>query len=481
MVANYTYNALGQRISEQYDCNDSGNTGATDGVTDSYDPVFFIANDRQGRRVATFRGTDSNPKETFIYHANGSSQGYGPGLPGGVMLRDRDAICATPEKWASTAANSTRAERYFYFPDSKGSIMALVSAAGVLAEQYRYSPTGIPFGIPGGDMNADGVVQSGAGQTDLLIVNNTAYDVRKDLDLDGDVDSADNSIVSGANGRTAGRGALSSRFIANEKGLLDSEFARWTHDKWLVSNSCAAASRLGGMQCTDPWLADGDNQGATWGVGQRNAPYRTEGYSGFGGPESERYFTKVYYTFHRAWRAEFSATGLFEDTSFYADTSLELDAYLSVLRTQKSWVRRGQRWELIDDYTEEIISDVGVLISTSVRSNWKVRCSGGTVIFTGPQGDEDLNASTSVHGQSVTVFAKHTLVQTAAEPYCKVAMLYAEWSVTAESLSGSLSFQHPVGIGGSINVGGAKTRWSGTIPIGWGKYCCKCHGSDGDP
>jgi hypothetical protein len=242
VVANYTYNALGQRVSEQYDCSDSGNTGATDGVTDSYDPVFFIASDRQGRRVATFRGTDMNPKETFIYHAHGTSAGNGPGFSGGggggVMLRDRNASLSDPTKWATETASSTRGERYFYFADSRGSVMALVSAAGVVGEQYRYSPTGVPYGVPGGDLNGDGEVKGNVSGADYNIVTATGYDVRKDLDLDGDVDSADTSIVSGANGRASGRGVLSAGNVSSTVGYLG---------KW-ETNTCAHLGAAGSQE-----------------------------------------------------------------------------------------------------------------------------------------------------------------------------------------------------------------------------------------
>ncbi|MGQ0626608.1 MAG: hypothetical protein ACT4PL_00720, partial [Phycisphaerales bacterium] len=99
--ANFRYDGMSRRITEQLDTSASGNTGLPDGVVDSNDPVFALMLDRQGRRIGTARGTDSWLKETFIHHAPGVT---GPGFLGGVLCRDRDADLTDPAKWASTAA-----------------------------------------------------------------------------------------------------------------------------------------------------------------------------------------------------------------------------------------------------------------------------------------------------------------------------------------------------------------------------------------
>ena len=96
LKARYTYNAMGVMQSEQTDTNTAGNTGVADGVVDSNDPTFYYATDSGGRRVATFRGTDANPKETYISHARGS---------GSAIVRDRDVALATDVAgWARDAA-----------------------------------------------------------------------------------------------------------------------------------------------------------------------------------------------------------------------------------------------------------------------------------------------------------------------------------------------------------------------------------------
>ncbi|HMN42747.1 MAG TPA: hypothetical protein PKE29_18045 [Phycisphaerales bacterium] len=231
-VAIYTYNGLGQRISEQTDTNDSANSGIPDTYVNGYDPVFFIAVDPQGRRIATFRDTDTDPKETFFYHPSGI-RGPSGGFPGGVLLRDRNHHLATkPEYWARYAADSTRSERMYYCSDFRGNVVALLTADGKVAEQYRYSASGVPFGLPQGNVKSDGAVDAATtGTTDWTItdyIRVNTYEARADFDLDGDVDSADLAIVTANNGKVTGRGKLSTASTSNRKVS--------TADEWNVNS-----------------------------------------------------------------------------------------------------------------------------------------------------------------------------------------------------------------------------------------------------
>lgn len=207
--AKYTYSAMGHRISEQLDTNDSSNSGVGDGVVDADDPVFFIATDPSGRRLATYRGTDSDPKETFIHH---DARIRGPVHQGGPILRDRDADLADkPFYWASEPAASDRYERHYYALDYRGYVSAIFAGDGTLVEQVRYSATGVPFNIPLGDVNGDGKVEAGTSgkiDEDQIKTMYTAYHVRGDLDLDGDVDAADLAIATARDGLATGRGQL---------------------------------------------------------------------------------------------------------------------------------------------------------------------------------------------------------------------------------------------------------------------------------
>ncbi|CAN5831178.1 hypothetical protein BH11PLA1_BH11PLA1_01530 [soil metagenome] len=207
--AKFTYNALSQRISEQLDINDSGNSGAPDAVVDSYDPIMFLAVDGQGRRIATFRDTDTDPIETFIHHDAGVA---GPALggQGGPLLRDRDDVFfVRPDRLAYQAASSTRAERLYYCADFQGKVSSLIRQDGTLGETYRYSATGVPFGIPLGDVNSDGVVDT----ADYNEVKAMGYHVRGDLDLDGIIFTVDYSGITSSVGKANGRGSRSDSSI----------------------------------------------------------------------------------------------------------------------------------------------------------------------------------------------------------------------------------------------------------------------------
>lgn len=128
----------------------------------------------------------------------------------GPLLRDRNAsLYANPEKWDGEAAGSVRAERMYYCTDHQGSVVALVGPGGALVEQARYSANGVPFGLPLGDVDADGDCDGADDTLQKAIEATGVYDVRGDLDLDGDVDSADWAIVTAGAGEVLGWGALS--------------------------------------------------------------------------------------------------------------------------------------------------------------------------------------------------------------------------------------------------------------------------------
>lgn len=60
LVAEYRYNGLGYRLSWKCDTD-------TDGDVDGSDVTYFFAYDLKWRPVASFRGTDVNPKERFVF------------------------------------------------------------------------------------------------------------------------------------------------------------------------------------------------------------------------------------------------------------------------------------------------------------------------------------------------------------------------------------------------------------------------------
>jgi RHS repeat-associated protein len=122
-----------------------------------------------------------------------------------MVLRDKD----DSGPWTD-ASDGVLEQRMFYLNNWRGDVVAMVTSTGYQAEMVRYSPYGTPFGYPGGDCNEDGIA-NGADRTVIIgWISASTYDVRGDLDLDGDVDSTDSAVfASNYTGTTNGRGVLS--------------------------------------------------------------------------------------------------------------------------------------------------------------------------------------------------------------------------------------------------------------------------------
>ena len=138
---------------------------------------------------------------------------------------------------------STRSERMYYCSDFRGNVVALLTADGKVAEQYRYSASGVPFGLPQGNVKSDGAVDAATtGTTDWTItdyIRTHAYEARADFDLDGDVDSADLAIVTANNGKVTGRGTLSVPATRNQSGRQGNEAWVATTELALIGSEAA--------------------------------------------------------------------------------------------------------------------------------------------------------------------------------------------------------------------------------------------------
>lgn len=207
LIAEYRYNGLGYRIAEHEDTD-------LDNDVDSNDKWFYTAFDERWRTIATFRESDAYPKIEIVPHQAGLS-GFGQSsYVDHAVCRYRDANTS----WTSTA-DGVLEERLYYCQDVHADMIAIIAADGTQREAVRYSAYGIPFGIPGGDVNSDCACNaSDATQTQTLI-NGSSYDVRADMDLDGDVDLADKSAMLAAPFANTNGGRLSlSPIAANECG-----------------------------------------------------------------------------------------------------------------------------------------------------------------------------------------------------------------------------------------------------------------------
>jgi len=195
LVAEYRYNGLGYRIAVHEDTD-------TDADVDSNDKWYFDAFDERWRQVARFRESDTSPKEEFVPHVAGIQRVGRSRYIDLVISRYKDANTA----WTA-AADGVCEEVVYYCQNQRADVSAIVSSDGQLKEWIRYAAYGVPFGLPGGDANSDG----DCGPADVAQINawfgNSVYDVRGDVDLDGDVDAADGASAQSAPlyGATGGR------------------------------------------------------------------------------------------------------------------------------------------------------------------------------------------------------------------------------------------------------------------------------------
>ena len=218
VVAEYRYNGLGFRVGWHYDVDADG---TVEGTAD--DPWFFFAYDEGWRMVATYRSTDSSPKEQFVHHMAGMA---GLGGFGGssyidaVILRERDANTA----WGS-AADGTLEERRYYVQNCRADVVAIVTDTGGMVEWVKYSSYGVPFALPAGDTDSDGDFDA----TDVAAITGGGggYDVRKDVELDGDVDAFDILAAAAITGgyQTLGWDTLSSPAVNSRRGYAGYEHA----------------------------------------------------------------------------------------------------------------------------------------------------------------------------------------------------------------------------------------------------------------
>jgi len=211
VYAQYRYNGLGFRIGWRYDT--SGN-----GYVDSGDPWYYFCYDDAWRVAATFRASDTHPKEVFVHHNAGMGGYGGSSYIDSVILRDKDIKA----KWTEEAADE-RGERRYYCQNWRADVSAILTDTGSMVEWVKYSSYGVPFALPAGDTDSDGDWDA----TDSAgITTSSSYDVRKDANLDGAINASDvthaNSITGGY--QTLGRGRLSSSGVNNRRGYAAYEY-----------------------------------------------------------------------------------------------------------------------------------------------------------------------------------------------------------------------------------------------------------------
>jgi RHS repeat-associated protein len=243
---------LGHRLAMHY------NFDGANGV-DANDPWYYFVYDDSWRIVAVFRGSDTSPKEQFVYHTSGSSGWCGSSYLDSVILRDKD----NNSGWANPADGSLE-QRHHYCQNWRYDVIAMVSNTGKIIERCRYFANGQPFSSPPGDTNFDGLV--GSADNGNVLSWYSSYNVAGDFDLDGDVDAGDLAEVTVNWGTTAhGFGKLSnytSGYNGNRKGYAGYEYdfvLQARSQFWHVRNR-VLSSELGRWLQRDPaGYVDGAN------------------------------------------------------------------------------------------------------------------------------------------------------------------------------------------------------------------------------
>jgi len=214
LVAEYRYNGLGYLIAEHKDVTDSGG-GDPDGTVNSDDPWYFRYYDEEWKAVMTYRSTDSNPKERFVFHSAGAD-GFGTASYGDdQIVRDIDLS----NGWAG-AADGTMEIRRCLFQNRRHDMVAILDDGGSQVEQDRYSAYGRPFNLHAGDMDSNGYINSNDGLQLLNWYAASTYDVRGDLNLNGSIDANDFSQMMNvfALSYVSGQDTLSQADVQNRSG-----------------------------------------------------------------------------------------------------------------------------------------------------------------------------------------------------------------------------------------------------------------------
>jgi RHS repeat-associated protein len=207
LVGEYWYNGLGYRVAWKYDTD-------ADSDVDGSDKKYWFCYDERWRSVATFRETDTDPKERFVFHAAGVDGRGGSSYIDSVALRDKDASTA----W--TAAADSIDERRYYCQNWRADVSAVINSDGSqVLEWIKTSAYGVPYRIEPADYTRDGSVTS---------ADSTAYTAdynlgnpEADINFDGFVDGIDDDLFNNtwyANPGSGGKGVLSRASVGSRIG-----------------------------------------------------------------------------------------------------------------------------------------------------------------------------------------------------------------------------------------------------------------------
>ncbi len=219
VVAEYTYNGLNNRKSWHYDTD-------VDGDVDGSDKTYRFAYDTRWRMVATFRDSDTDPKERFVWHNAGMNGRGGSSYIDSAVLRDRDMT----NGWTGSA-DGTLEERHYYCQNWRADVSVTLkyeNSVWRVAEWIKYSAYGVPFAVTPADYDGSGfvdIVDTSDWTTDYN-GGAGAWSPRLDLNLDGSLTSTDSTIYTSefGGGEAGGRFVLSRDSVANRLGYAGYQY-----------------------------------------------------------------------------------------------------------------------------------------------------------------------------------------------------------------------------------------------------------------
>ncbi|GJQ29735.1 MAG: hypothetical protein HBSAPP03_16190 [Phycisphaerae bacterium] len=217
-IEKHRYNGLGFRTMWQYDVD-------VDGTLEDPERYYFM-HDERWRVIGTFRNQDASPKEAFVHHAAGLGGFGGSSYIDSIILRDADER----DDWAA-AGDGTLEERRYFCQNWRADVVAVTKSDGTPLEYVRYSSYGEPTVYPVADLDMDGDVDTAdSAEWDLLYGETpdaSAY-ATADIDFDGEPSTSDGDLFSEsytANTGLNGKGRVSSPAIGNRLG-----YAGYHHD-----------------------------------------------------------------------------------------------------------------------------------------------------------------------------------------------------------------------------------------------------------
>ncbi len=229
LVAEYRYNALGYRTGWHYDADkDSSVESGSPGD----DPWYWFAYNERWQEVATFRYTDSDPKQRVIHNAAGIAGTGNSSYIDSVILTDTHS-----GSWTAAASGSLATRRYF-LQNWRNDVVATTTDAGDPYEYVRYNAYGVPTTFPAADANRDMTTNS-TDETDWLTVfsgGSAAVVIGADINKDDLYpDTADFDFMTAESALTTKRGGFNKVGTGNPGPSLRFAYAGYAWDPAIKS------------------------------------------------------------------------------------------------------------------------------------------------------------------------------------------------------------------------------------------------------